>query len=179
MAEVDTDTPGRHLLAAFDHDRAVVVCQLAVDAKTNEIPVLRTLLAKVNLNDAVITADALHTQWETASWLVSQGAHYFLVVKSNQPQLHAQVAGLPWGPGPHRRDHPRPRHDRDETRVVGPPSSAPASPSCTRPRQSRCITMSSSFLAQSSDRLHKSTPTSAELQGLSTRNQINGILPSP
>jgi predicted transposase YbfD/YdcC len=88
--------PGRHLLAALDHATGVVVGQVAVDAKSNEIPALPALLAGLDLTDMVITADALHTQTETARWLVSRGAHYVLTVKANQPTLYAQLTALPW-----------------------------------------------------------------------------------
>ena len=42
-----------------------------------------------------VTADALHTQRDHASFLVGRGADYLLVVKANQPTLHAQLAELP------------------------------------------------------------------------------------
>ncbi|WP_311445630.1 ISAs1 family transposase [Frankia nepalensis] len=90
------DTAGRHLLAAFDQHHAVVLGQCAVDAKTNEIPTIKDLLATIDLTDTVVTADALHTQDDTADWLVAHGAHYLLIVKANRPTLHARLAALPW-----------------------------------------------------------------------------------
>jgi predicted transposase YbfD/YdcC len=114
----DGDTPGRHLLAAIDQDRAVVLAQQAVDAKSNEIPALRTLLGTLDLAGTVVTADALHTQRDTATWLVDHGAHYFFVVKSNQPAPSARLAALPWTKV---RTAARSRgrgHGRAETRVV-------------------------------------------------------------
>ena len=48
----------RHLLAAFDHDHGVVLGQVEVCAKTNEIPMFSTLLDRLDIADAVITADA-------------------------------------------------------------------------------------------------------------------------
>jgi hypothetical protein len=44
--------PGRHLLAAFDQQRHVVLAQRAVDAKTNEIAELKALLGGVDLAGA-------------------------------------------------------------------------------------------------------------------------------
>jgi hypothetical protein len=49
--------PGRHLLAALDHVRGVVLGQADVEAKTNEIPLFATLLDRIDLAGAVITAD--------------------------------------------------------------------------------------------------------------------------
>ncbi len=59
-----------HLLSAILHQEAVVLGQLAVDEKTNEIPKLPQLLAELPLVGAVITAYALHTQDDTARYLV-------------------------------------------------------------------------------------------------------------
>ena len=52
-----------HLLAALDHARGVVVAQVSVDVKTNEIPLFPTLLDQIpDLKGTLITADALHAQ---------------------------------------------------------------------------------------------------------------------
>ena len=86
----------RHLLAAFDHAHGAVLGQVDVGAKTNEIPMFTTLLDRIDITGAVITADALHAQREHATYLAGRGAHYLLIVKRNQPGLHAQLAALPW-----------------------------------------------------------------------------------
>ncbi|MEY2242381.1 hypothetical protein AB8A21_05440 [Streptomyces sp. BF23-18] len=43
----------------------------------------------------MITADALHTRHDHASYLCERGAHYLAVVKENHPALHERVRGLP------------------------------------------------------------------------------------
>src|SRR5215217_8244254 len=76
------------------------------------------LLAGLDLAGVVVTADALHTQRDHASFLVGRGADYLLVVKANQPTLHAQLAGLPWRQIPvmdRTRDH---GHGRIEVRTL-------------------------------------------------------------
>jgi predicted transposase YbfD/YdcC len=75
------------LIAAFDHDLGVVVAQRQTDGKSNEIPEARRLLDQLMLTDCVITFDALHTQRETARYLLLRGAQYVMTVKSNQPKL--------------------------------------------------------------------------------------------
>src|SRR5829696_1542158 len=63
-------------------------------------------------------ADALHTQRDHASFLIDRGADYLLVVKANQPALHAQLAGLPWRQIPvmdRTREH---AHGRIEVRTL-------------------------------------------------------------
>jgi len=85
-----------HLLSALCQHTGTVLGQLSVGAKTNEIPVLRTLLDTMDISGAVITADALHTQRGTAEYIVSRGAHYILTVKNNQRTLRKQLKALPW-----------------------------------------------------------------------------------
>ena len=84
-----------HLLAAAGHHDGGVVAQRDVPTATNEIAVFAPLLAGLDLAGVVVTADALHTQRDHASFFIDRGADYLLVVKANQPALHAQLAGLP------------------------------------------------------------------------------------
>ena len=58
----DPDQGTPHLVAALDHHAGAVLGQVAVSAKTNEIPAVRTLLASFDLTGAVVTVDAMHTQ---------------------------------------------------------------------------------------------------------------------
>ena len=52
-----------HLLAALDHARGVVVAQVSVNVKTNEIPMFSVLLDQIpDLEGTLVTADALHAQ---------------------------------------------------------------------------------------------------------------------
>ena len=48
-----------HLVAAFDHHTGTVLGQLAIAAKSNEIPAVRTLLAGFDLRGVVVTVDAI------------------------------------------------------------------------------------------------------------------------
>lgn len=90
---------GRHLLAVIDQHLRVVLGQVAVEGKTNEITVFGPLLdtlGGIDLTGVVITADALHTQREHVADLHARGAHWVLQVKGNQPRLRRQLAELPW-----------------------------------------------------------------------------------
>jgi len=63
-------------------------------AKTNEITRFQPLLAGLDLDGCVLTADALHTQREHATFLVGEkNAHYILIVKKNQPTLRNLAIG--------------------------------------------------------------------------------------
>lgn len=81
------DQTAAHLLAALDHATGTVLTQRKVPGRSNEIPALKELLEPLDLDGAVITADAMHTQAATAAWITQQGAHYVLTVKANQPKL--------------------------------------------------------------------------------------------
>jgi hypothetical protein len=81
-ARTTSGTP--HLVSAFDQSAGAVLGQLAVSTKSNEIPALRDLLNKMDITGAVITADAMHCQRETASHITGKSAHYVLTVKANQ-----------------------------------------------------------------------------------------------
>jgi len=59
-------------------------------------PAVTTLLDRIGITGAVITADALHAQRDHATCLAARGAHYLLIVKRNQPGLYAQLAAQPW-----------------------------------------------------------------------------------
>ena len=63
----DREGEAPHLVAALAHGIGAVLGQVAVDAKSNEIPAVRKLLeAFADLAGAVITIDALHMQADTA-----------------------------------------------------------------------------------------------------------------
>ena len=93
--------PGMHLLSALAHHVGVTLAQHAVDDKTNEITAVETLLQGLVLEGRVMTMDALLTQRQVAQTIVDKGGDYVMIVKENQPQLHADIALVfaqpPWG----------------------------------------------------------------------------------
>ena len=86
-----------HLMGCIDHDSGVVLAQVAVGSKTNEIPMFSVTLDQIeDLKDVLVTADALHAQREHAAYLRRREAHYLITIKGNQPGLHQQLKSLPW-----------------------------------------------------------------------------------
>jgi hypothetical protein len=66
-----------------------------VPAGSNEIPAARALLAKLDLVNKLLLADAAHTQVATVQQIVfDQGGDYLLTVKENQKILFATLATL-------------------------------------------------------------------------------------
>jgi predicted transposase YbfD/YdcC len=120
-----TDTDGNqvHLLAAATHDDALVLGQVEVGAKSNEIPQFAPLLntlaaAGVDLAHTVITADALHTQRAHADYLHERGAGFVLTCKQNQPRLFAALDALPWTQTPVAARELDRGHGRITTRTI-------------------------------------------------------------
>ncbi|MFJ7909159.1 ISAs1 family transposase [Kitasatospora sp. NPDC096204] len=111
-------SPAAHLLAAMTADGHTVT-QLRVPDKTNEITCFTALLEPFDLTGVTVTADALHTQRAHAHFLVeARKAHYLLVVKANQPELHRRLRSLPWKDVTARRYDREIGHGRKETRVT-------------------------------------------------------------
>src|SRR5262249_48911421 len=73
---------------------------------------------RVEITDAVITADAWHAQRDHASYLHRRSACYLLIVQRNQPGLHAQAAALPWRDVPKACDKREHGHGRTGRRTL-------------------------------------------------------------
>lgn len=86
--------PAAHVLSAFGSRLGMTLGQFAVDDKTNEIGVIVQLLKELTLADKVVTCDALLTQREVAQTITEQGGDYVMIVKGNQPTLHADISDL-------------------------------------------------------------------------------------
>jgi predicted transposase YbfD/YdcC len=80
------------LVSAWATVRGVVVGQVAVETKSNEITALPMLLQALALEGCIVTVDAMGCQTEVARTLVERGADYVLAVKGNQPWLAEDVA---------------------------------------------------------------------------------------
>jgi len=93
---VDADGNAPHLLAAATHQQGLVLAQIDVHHKTNEIPMFAPLLDTMNIAGMLITADCLHTQRKHACYLNSRGADFVFCVKDNQPKLFDALDALAW-----------------------------------------------------------------------------------
>lgn len=86
-----------HLLSAFLHHEGIAIAQKEVAAAGAEIEGARKMLKDMDIQGMVITADALHTQKETAAFIVKdKGAEYFFTVKDNQSTLKNDIEALQW-----------------------------------------------------------------------------------
>ena len=87
-------TAALHLVSAWASDNRLVLGQVAVDTKSNEITAIPLLLDLLDLTDCTVTIDAMGCQTAIASQIVARGGDYVLALKGNQPQLHTDVVAL-------------------------------------------------------------------------------------
>lgn len=81
---------GTHILAIYVPQQGLVLAQVKVDLKENEISAAPQLLKQVSLEGTIVIADAMHTQKALAKQVVEGGGHYVLTTKDNQS--HARWA---------------------------------------------------------------------------------------
>lgn len=85
------ESSGVHLLAAYLPEEGVVLAQVAVEAKHNEIAAAPVLLEQVELKNRVVCGDAMHTQRELSVQIMAAGGDYLWFLKDNQPATLADV----------------------------------------------------------------------------------------
>lgn len=79
------------MVSAWATANHLVLGQLKVDDKSNEITAIPDLLQALDISDCIITTDALGTQKDVASLIVGGGGDYVLALKDNHPLLHQDV----------------------------------------------------------------------------------------
>lgn len=80
-----------HMLHAWSVDQRLLLGQLAVDGKSNEITAVPKLLELLSLKGRIVTADALNCQRAIAAHVLAQGGDYVLALKGNQGSLHDDI----------------------------------------------------------------------------------------
>ena len=80
-----------HLVSAWASEQRLVLGQVKVEDKSNEITAIPALIELLDLSGAIVTIDAMGTQTEIASQLIQKNADYILALKGNHPTLFRQV----------------------------------------------------------------------------------------
>ena len=80
-----------HLVSAWASEQRLVLGQIAVDGKSNEITAVPKLLELLSLKGRIITLDAMHCQRDTAKAIDTAGGEYALALKRNQGTLLEDV----------------------------------------------------------------------------------------
>jgi predicted transposase YbfD/YdcC len=74
-----------HMVSAWAAENRLVLAQVAVDQKSNEITAIPQLLRQLSLSGCIITIDAMGTQKETTKQVVDDGGDFVLALKKNHP----------------------------------------------------------------------------------------------
>jgi len=80
-----------HMVSAFAARQRLVLGQVKVAEKSNEITAIPALLAMMAIEGAVVTIDAMGCQREIAQQILDQKADYILALKGNQGTLREDV----------------------------------------------------------------------------------------
>lgn len=87
-------THGVHLVAAYHPQTGVVLAQVAVEQKANEIVAVPTVVANLDLHGVVVVGDAMQTQRDLSIQSVQGGGDYVWMVKDNQKTLLEDIEQL-------------------------------------------------------------------------------------
>lgn len=80
-----------HVVSAWAKDNELVLGQIKVDDKSNEITAIPELLKMLDINGCIITIDAIGTQKDIAEDIIEGGGDYVLSLKENQKILYGDV----------------------------------------------------------------------------------------
>jgi predicted transposase YbfD/YdcC len=78
---------GLYILNAWVSENRFCIGQQKVEEKSNEITAIPKILDSLDIEDSVVSIDAIGTQTKIAEQIIEQKGHYFLSVKGNQKGL--------------------------------------------------------------------------------------------
>lgn len=82
---------GVHIVSAFASNSNMILGQMKVKDKTNEITAIPELLQVLQIDGGIVTVDAMGCQEKIARQIIDQKADYILGLKKNQKELHKEV----------------------------------------------------------------------------------------
>jgi predicted transposase YbfD/YdcC len=80
-----------HLVSAWATETSLLLGQVRVEDKSNEIKAIPELLKMLDLKGRLVTIDAMGCQKEIAGQINEKGGDYVLALKGNQPNLHEDI----------------------------------------------------------------------------------------
>ncbi len=80
-----------HTVSAWSCQHQLVLGQVAVGNKTNEITAIPELLTMLDIENSIITLDAMGCQREIAQQIIKQKADYILALKGNHSGMQAEL----------------------------------------------------------------------------------------
>jgi predicted transposase YbfD/YdcC len=85
------DHPQQHLLHIYEAETGVVLQQIPIGTKTNEVGALKPFLNEVICKGRVITADAAQSYHEITRLIKRAGGEVILIIKDNTPMARADL----------------------------------------------------------------------------------------
>lgn len=86
-----TKTPSVQMVSAWATKHRLVLGQLKVSDKSNEITAIPALLEVLEVSGCIVTIDAMGTQTDIARRICKADADYVLALKANHPTLYLQL----------------------------------------------------------------------------------------
>ena len=83
-----------HMVSAWASENRLVLAQVKVDEKSNEITAIPELLNALELSDCIVTMDAMGCQTAFAKTIVEKEGDYVFSLKGNQGTVHEDVIEL-------------------------------------------------------------------------------------
>jgi predicted transposase YbfD/YdcC len=81
-----------HMVSAWARDNGLVLGQVKVKEKSNEITAIPELLRNLELTGCIVTIDAMGCQKTIATEIINSDANYVLALKGNHETIHQEVA---------------------------------------------------------------------------------------
>ncbi len=118
------DKPAIHMVSAWVSANRLILGQVKVDSKSNEITAIPKLLKVLCLKGCIVTLDAMGCQREVVTQIATQEADYVITLKKNQASLYERVEATfkqalkkDWTGGSHTDYKVKEQeHGREETR---------------------------------------------------------------
>ena len=82
---------GRYIVSALDISNGISFMQAMVDEKSNEIPIVASLLKQIDLNNKIITVDSLNTQVKNTKTIIEGHGNYLFPLKLNHGLLYEAI----------------------------------------------------------------------------------------
>jgi predicted transposase YbfD/YdcC len=80
-----------HIASAIVSEYGLVIGSQECGTKTGEITAFRDLIRMLEIQGAVVVADALHCNQKSAEAVIEAGADYLFVIKDNVPKVKADI----------------------------------------------------------------------------------------
>ena len=80
-----------YIISAFLIDVGLLIDQIKVDDKSNEITAIPELFELIDIKGATITIDSIGTQEEIVNSVVEKGGYYILKAKGNQKMYYKEI----------------------------------------------------------------------------------------